>query len=192
MRHEQKGWNQMRVHGALCCDRLKVTSQLLSIQSLNLSSHRVWFLVLGKLKREVGKFWRSLLFNHFWGSCSCPRPVLGETAISSCCCFWNSPKWKTMKGFLFQFVFKTRPITQQSNTYWVLFLISTFLVMSLLQGSVHSSTEIPAQHCNGWIFPPRGRAHSTVKHSKVAQITCLWVCLAAKLKVISKMSVIWL
>ena len=41
----------------------------------------------------------------------------GETAISSCCCFWNSQKWKTIKGFFLQFVFKTKPITQQSNIF---------------------------------------------------------------------------
>ena len=34
----------------------------------------------------------------------------GETAISSCCCFWNSQKWKTIKGFFLQFVFKTKSI----------------------------------------------------------------------------------
>ena len=37
VRLTQRGWNQKRVYEALCCDRLKVTSQLLSFQSQNLS-----------------------------------------------------------------------------------------------------------------------------------------------------------
>ena len=30
---------------------------------------------------------------------------------------WMPPKWKTIKGFFWQFVFKTNPITQQSNVF---------------------------------------------------------------------------
>ena len=98
--------------------------------------YRVCFLVLGKSKREVGNFWRSLLFNHFWGSCSCP--VLGrDSYISSCCCFWNSLKVENKSGKQSKVSFcslfsKHYPTVKCFNTYWVLFMISTFLVWIII------------------------------------------------------------
>ena len=67
-----------------------------------------WFWENQKGKLEIlGEACEAAAFAQYWG----------ETAIPSCCCFWNSQKWKTIKGFFLQFIFKTKPIAQQSNIF---------------------------------------------------------------------------
>ena len=100
---------------ALCCDRSKVTSQLVSFQLKTFLSIEFvfWFWENQKGKLEIfGEGCCSTTFEaaalaQYWG----------ETAISSCCSFWNSQKLKTIKGSFFHLVFKTKPITQQSNIF---------------------------------------------------------------------------
>ena len=68
----QRGWNQKRAFEALCCDRSKVTSSYWVFNLKTFPYNSFCCLVLGKSRREVGNFWRRLLFDYFLGSCSSP------------------------------------------------------------------------------------------------------------------------
>ena len=123
----QRGWNQKRDYDFMWLFWGDITAIQFSISKPFLSIEFVfWFWENQKGKLEIlgeaccSTTFEAAAFAQYWG----------ETAIPSCCCFWNSQKWKTIKGFFLQFVFKTKPIyptVKYFYTYWVLFLISTFL-----------------------------------------------------------------
>ena len=112
---KQRGWNQKRVYEALCCDGSKLASQLLSFQSQNLSLVKSLLSGFGKIKKGSWNFWRRVLFNHFWGSCSCS--VWGENSYIFLLLLLKFPKVENIQRFLSAVCFKTKPISQQSTIF---------------------------------------------------------------------------
>ena len=112
----QIGWNQKRDYKALCCDCSEVTLRLFNFLSQNLSLVKSLFSGLGKSKGEVGIFWRRLLFNHLWGSFSCP--VWERDSCIFLLLLLKFPKVENNQRFLFAVFFQNKAQNPMVNYFY--------------------------------------------------------------------------
>ena len=114
---------------ALCCDHLKVTSQLVSFQSQNLSLVQSLFSGFGKIKKGSWKFLEKLVVQPLLRQLLLPST--GERQLYLLAAALKFPKVENNKRFLFAVYFQNKahyPTVKYFHTQRLLFLSSTFLV----------------------------------------------------------------
>ena len=113
---------------ALCCDRSKVTSQLVSFQSQNLSLVQSLFSGFGKIKKGSWKFLKKLVVQPLLRQLLLPST--GERQLYLLAAALKFPKVENNKRFLFAVYFQNKahcPTVKYFYTQRLLFLILTFL-----------------------------------------------------------------
>ena len=116
---------------ALCCDRFKVTSQLLSLHSQNLSLLQSLFSGFGKIKKGSWSFLKKLVVQPLLRQLLLPST--GERQLYFLAAALKFPKVENNKRFLFAVYFQNKaryPTVKYFYTQQLLFLISTSFLTS--------------------------------------------------------------